>query len=92
MEAVTFEAFDAVAHGVEVVALVGGTWRILRIAVVVRDGVRDSLRDFGHAIGSRHPPEGLMGDVEGLKKETLKHRERLIRLEVNGGLKIEDRS
>lgn len=55
-------------------------------------GIRDDMRWMKGQFGSRNPPEGVLGDLEAMKRETLKHRDRLIRLEVEQGLKIEDRT
>ena len=54
--------------------------------------MRQTLGVLVSAVGKKDPPEGLLGDMEGVKHETRRHRDRLIRLEVEGGLKIEDRS
>jgi len=49
--------------------------------------LRDSLRDISRAIGQKEPPDGLIGDVQGLKRESRQHRDRLIEMGAELGIK-----
>lgn len=78
----------ALALLVNFCVIVGFLWKGLSVLI----GVRDEIKDMALHIGHRNPPDGLMGDMDAVKKETLRHRDRIIRLEVEHGLKIEDRT
>ena len=56
--------------------------------------MRDALRDLGHVVlGSREgDTTGLVTRVHQTEGEIRRHRDRLINLEVDAGLKIRDRT
>ena len=56
--------------------------------------MRDDIRDLRHIVvgPERDEATGLVAKVEGLRTETRKHRDRLIRLESEASIKIDDRT
>jgi hypothetical protein len=76
------------AFALNLIAIIGGG--IKGISVLL--SVRDEIRDMNIAIGTKVPPEGLLGDVEALKRENRKHRDRLIELGADLQSKSWDRS
>ena len=73
---------------VNIMALLGSLWKGIAVLMTVRD----DIRDLSQHVGSRHPPEGMLGEMEALKKETLKHGYRLVELEIEAGVKRQERS
>lgn len=46
-----------------VIAVFAGLWKGIRVLIMLRD----DFRDMAAKIGTRYPPEGLLGDVEAIK-------------------------
>lgn len=80
--------FDYTIHVSDVVVFVVGLIAFFKVFLTVRD----SLRDMTRQIGSKDPPDGLLGDVMGLKHEARKTRDRLIEIGAELGMKQVDRS
>ena len=66
----------------------GGVWAFLKIFI----GMRDSLRDITRLLGTSNPPEGVLGDVFNLKRESQRHRTWLIEIGSELGVKRDDRT
>ena len=73
---------------VNLVVVIGGLGK--GIAVLI--AVRDDIRDLKKAVGQKDPPDGLLGDVHGLQVESRKHRDRLIEIGTELGMKQTERS
>ena len=80
--------FDWTIHVSDVVVFVAGLIAFVRVFMTIRD----TMRDVSLKIGTKAPPDGLLGDVVGLQHETRKHRDRLIALEVETSGKVMDRT
>lgn len=63
--------------------VIGGIWRGLGALIVVRDEIRDIKKHMG----TKNPPDGLIGDVVALEKEVLRHRDTLIEVTSQIGLR-----
>jgi hypothetical protein len=72
----------------DILIFMGGLIAFLKVSV----GVRDSMRDMARQIGSKDPPDGLLGDVQGLKYEARKRRDGEIELRAQLGMKQQDRT
>ena len=59
--------------------IVGFCWHGISVLITVRD----ELRDLKHAVGTRNPPEGLLGDAEVLKRDAIRQRQWLIEINAN---------
>lgn len=66
--------FDGTVHIAELFVLAAAAWAIFRGGV----GMRDGMRDLRSAIGTKNPPDGLLGDVEILKMTASQHRDWLV--------------
>ena len=69
--------------GVNLIALIGGIGKGLSVLI----SVRDELRDMRINIGAKDPPSGLLGDVSGLQRESRHHRDSLIEITTEMGLR-----
>ena len=67
---------------VNLIVIIGGVGKGIRLLV----SVRDEIRDLNKAVGIKSPPDGLLGDVELLKKNVLQHRDSLIEITAELGL------
>jgi hypothetical protein len=45
--------------------------------------MRDDFRGVAMKLGQKHPPEGLLGDVEEIKEKVDKHGEKLVFIEAS---------
>lgn len=68
---------------VNLVVIIGGIGKGLAVLI----SVRDEIRDLSKAVGHKNPPDGLLGDVEELKKTCLQHRDSLIEVTSELGLR-----
>jgi len=46
---------------------------------------RDAIRDLTKAVGSKNPPEGLLGDMEHTKAAVSRHNDWLVELRAKFG-------
>lgn len=77
-----------VAFAVNLIVIIGGIGKVVSVGISMRDEIRDMAKN----IGRKEPPEGLLGDVQALKHESRKHRDRLIELGATVDSKSWDRS
>jgi len=68
---------------VNLIAIVAGVTRGVHVLVSIRDDIRDLRRD----VGSLDPPSGLVGEMLSMKKEVLSHRDTLIEITAEMGLR-----
>lgn len=68
---------------VNLIAVIGGVSK--GIAVLI--SVRDEIKSLGVKVGTKVPPEGLLGDVETLKKEFRPLRDSLVEVTMELGLR-----
>lgn len=66
--------FDWTIHVSDVVLLGGLLWAVVRGIV----SQREINQKIVAILGSKEPPDGLLGDVEVLKRDSRQHREWLI--------------
>lgn len=74
------------ALAVNFITVIGGLSKGISVLV----GIRDEMRDLVRAVGSVHPPDGpsgLLGDMDGVKREIRHHRDSLIEVTAELGLK-----
>jgi hypothetical protein len=67
---------DWTVNASDVAIFVGGVVAFLKTFLSLRDG----MRDMSAKIGSKDPPEGLLGEVHYLSTEVRDHRDQLIAL------------
>lgn len=63
--------------------IVGGIWRGIGVLLDVRDDIRDLKKN----VGTKNPPDGLMGDMVALEREVLHHRDSLIAVTAEMGMR-----
>ena len=81
----TFDWTIRLSDVIASVIFVGGIPLVHRLYIAIRD-----IRDLIRAVGSEGPPPtGLIADVQGIRRETLRHRDWLI--EMNAGLPPESK-
>lgn len=68
---------------VNLLAIIAGIGKGLAILISVRDEIRDLRRD----VGMVDPPSGLLGRVDGIRKEVQQHRDTLIEVTSELGLR-----
>lgn len=68
---------------VNLVVIIGGVWK----GIMVLISVRDEIRDLVVKVGTKVPPEGLLGDVETLKREFRPLRDSLVEVTMELGLR-----
>ena len=76
-----------VMFAVNLIAIIGGVSKALSVLVSLRNTFRDDMHDLKILIGTKVPPDGILGDVEGLKTETRRHRDSLIELGSEFGMR-----
>ena len=76
-----------IMFAVNMIAVIAGVSKALRVLISLRDPFRDDMQDLRTAIGSKTPPDGLLGDVESLKTESRHHRDTLIAIGSGFGIK-----
>jgi len=88
--------FDATIHlGDVIVTLIGVVLiPIGRMLVKTMWDMRESLQRLHFVVMGmeQDPTTGIIGDLAALKKETLRHRNWLIEIRAEQGLKLDDRS
>ena len=68
---------------INLIAVVTGVSKGLSVLMSVRDELRDLTINVGH----RQPPSGLLGDVQNLKTELQRHRDTLIEVSMELGMR-----
>jgi len=71
--------FDNTIHLSDLLIFGGGVLAFFKVFL----SLRDEMRDLRKAVGGVDPPEGLVGDVHHLKRESRQHREWLIRAGID---------
>ena len=88
--------FDGMIHlGDVIVALIGLVLiPVVRSLITTLWAMRESLRDLHFIVvgTEKDPTTGLVGDVASLKKESQRHRNWLIEIRAEQGMKLDDRS
>ena len=73
---------------VNAITILGFLWKGLSVLIALRDDLRDMTKSVGHAV----PPEGLVGDLVSVRQEVRKHRDWLIELQAEVGVRRSDRT
>lgn len=73
-----------------VCAILAFIWKLSAAMLKVQTDTRDAIRDMATKIGSKVPPEGLLGDVQEIKQEVKEFKdkqdadhEKLVVIETN---------
>ena len=85
----TFDYTINVSHVVAVIGVVWGLWKHQqRTMVQIRDqtdAVVAATKVLQILLGTKNPPDGLVGDVESIKRLVRRHNDWLIELNANAG-------
>jgi hypothetical protein len=74
---------DFQLHLSDILLVGGGIWAYLRTSHRTISQLTHAVEDLTQALGSAHPPSGILGDISELKLETRRHRDWLIAAGVN---------
>jgi len=75
------------ANLIVIVAGIGRGLHLLGRGLSVLISVRDEIQDLKRHVGVKDPPDGLLGDMAGVKYELGQHRDTLIEVTSELGLR-----